>query len=365
MKVKKVITGFLAAALLLVMAACGDNSESSGSQPEKSSGTAVSAANEENSATTESTAETNADPLSPYEETITVNFGADMAVNSAEATALADAGEPYEDNRWIKLFKDKLNIDVDYELVTTGDQYSQQLKLMMSSDELPDYFWIGNWSDFQQMAEAGVLADMTDVYDKYASPFLKSLIETEGDSVYMPVTYNGRMYGLPRTMPSTNGYNHLWIRQDWLNNLNLDRPETMEDVLKIARAFKNDDPDGNGQNDTLGMRLDETYMSQKGLFWGFRAYPDFWITKDDGSIDYGTVQPEIKDGLKFIKTMLDEGLVNPEFITTDRATSQEEIVSGKTGMYYGAHWEHPRVSMDADPNADWVAVYKSFTKKVS
>ena len=88
------------------------------------------------------------------------------------------------------------------------------------------------------LADAGILADMTEIYEEYASPLLKSLIETEGDAVYMPVTYNGRMYGLPRTMPSTNGYNHLWIRQDWLDNLDLERPETMEDVLNIARAFK-------------------------------------------------------------------------------------------------------------------------------
>lgn len=358
MKAKKLIAGFLAAALLLTMAACGGDSgsESSSQASSASSAAETSTVDEESTAETSSMAETEVDPLAPYEETITMDFGADMDVNSAEATALADAGEPYEDNRWIKLMKEKLNIDVNYELVATGDQYSQQLKLMMSSNELPDYFWIGNWSDFQQMADAGILADMTEIYEEYASPLLKSLIETEGDAVYMPVTYNGRMYGLPRTMPSTNGYNHLWIRQDWLDNLDLERPETMEDVLNIARAFKNDDPDGNGQDDTLGMRLDETYMSQKGLFWGFYAYPDFWITKDDGSIDYGTVQPEIKDGLNFIKTMLDEGLVNAEFMTTDRETSQEEIVSGKTGMYYGAHWEHPRVSMDADSEADWVAV---------
>ena len=78
-KVKKVIAVFLAAALLLAMAACGDNSGNSGSQPEKSSSTAVSAVNGGSSAATESTGETGADPLSPYGEAITVNFGADMA----------------------------------------------------------------------------------------------------------------------------------------------------------------------------------------------------------------------------------------------------------------------------------------------
>lgn len=147
MKAKKLIAGFLAAALLLTLSACGEGSGiESGSQVSSAASTAeTSTADVEASGTVEA----EVDPLAPYEETITVNMGADMDVNSAEATALADAGEPYDNNRWVKLMKEKLNIEVNYELVATGDQYSQQLKLMMSSNELPDYFWIGNWSDFQ------------------------------------------------------------------------------------------------------------------------------------------------------------------------------------------------------------------------
>ena len=87
MKAKKLVAGFLAAALLLTMAACGGDS---GSESSSQASSASSAAE------TSSTAEAEVDPLAPYEETITVNMGADMDVNSAEATALADAGEPYD-----------------------------------------------------------------------------------------------------------------------------------------------------------------------------------------------------------------------------------------------------------------------------
>lgn len=344
MKTKRWLACMLSAAMVISMAAC---SSGGGESTESQNTSTVSAG---------SAVEGEDGPFAPYAETVTMDFGVDMDVNSGEATKLAEAGEPYDDNRWIQLFKEKLNVQTNYELVATGEQYNQQIKLLMSSNELPDYFKINDWSDFQQMADAGLLTDMTDIYEQYASPLLKSIMETEGEQVYLPVTYNGRMYGLPRTMPSTNGYNHLWIRQDWLDNLGLERPKTMEDVLEIARAFKEKDPDGNGESDTLGMRLDQTYMNQKGLFWGFGGYPDFWVTKADGSVDYGTVQPEIKKGLSFIKTMLDESLVNPEFITTDRETSQEDVVSGKVGMYYGAHWESPRASVDADPDARWAAV---------
>ncbi len=346
MKFKKLISCLLVAAMAVSITACGGGTEDG-------SGTSQGG---ESSAQTSGTAQKDDGPLTPYEETITMDFGANFDVNSNVMTKLADAGEPYDNNRWTQLFEEKLNIKINYELIAPGDQYNQQIKLLMASNELPDYFAVYNWSDFQQMAEGGLLADMTDVYEQYASPLLRSIIETEGERIYRPVKYDGRMYGVPRAMPSTNGYNHLWIRQDWLDNLGLERPTTMDELLEVVRAFKEDDPDGNGQDDTYGMRLDNSYMSQKGLFWAFGGYPDFWITKEDGSIDYGTVQPEIKKGLNYIKTMLDEGLVNPEFITTDRETSNEEIVSGKSGMYYGAHWETPHLSVEANPDAKWVVI---------
>lgn len=98
MKAKKLVAGFLAAALLLTMAACGGDSgsESSSQASSASSAAETSTVDEESTAETSSTAEAEVDPLAPYEETITVNMGADMDVNSAEATALADAGEPYD-----------------------------------------------------------------------------------------------------------------------------------------------------------------------------------------------------------------------------------------------------------------------------
>ena len=343
MKARKCLACFLALAIAATTSACGGGGESE-AQKKGSSAAASTLANEDDG------------PLTPYPEQITMKFGADMDVNGAELTKLADAGEPYDNNRWTKLMEEKLNIKTEYELLAVGDQYNQQVKLLMSSNELPDYFKINNWSDFQQMAEAGLLADMTDIYDKYASPLLRSIIEKETDKIYLPVTYDGRKYGVPRVFPSTNGYSHLWIRQDWLDQVGMEAPKTMDDVMAVAKAFKEKDPDGNGKDDTLGMRLDKTYMSQKGLFWAFGGYPDFWLTKEDGSIDQGTIQPEIKKGLQFIKTMLEDGLVNPEFATTDRETSKEELVSGKSGMYYGPHWEHPKDSMEADPNAKWIEV---------
>lgn len=354
MKKTKVLSLVLALCMVFSMAGCmvsdngGSKEGAKASESSKEGGQAsVSAAGTEDDG-----------PFAAYADTITMHFGRDLDPNSADNTALAEMGEPYDNNRWIKLIKEKLNIDVVYDLAAPGDQYKQQIKLGMTSGDLPDYFQVMDFSDYQQMAQSGILADMTALYEQYASPLLRAIIEKEGQDAYLPVTFDGKMFGLPSKMPSTNGYSFLWIRQDWLDKLGLARPTTTQEFLEVARAFKTQDPDGNGQDDTLGTRFDNQFLwSARSIFWGFGAYPDFW-TEKDGKVELGTVQPEMKEALAYIKTMYDEQLIDVEFATKDFGKAQEDIVAGKVGMFHGFHWEAGvlKQNMESDPDANWVAI---------
>ena len=57
---------------------------------------------------------------------------------------------------------------------------------------------------------------------------------------------------VPVKMPSTNGYNHCWVRQDWLDDLGLERPKTMDDVHDIAKAFVEN------KENNIGLMLSES-----------------------------------------------------------------------------------------------------------
>lgn len=57
----------------------------------------------------------------------------------------------------------------------------------------------------------------------------------------------------------------MWIRSDWLEALRLETPETMRDVLEIARAFATQDPDGNGKNDTYGLGVNKGLIAENNL----------------------------------------------------------------------------------------------------
>ncbi|MDR1059797.1 MAG: extracellular solute-binding protein, partial [Clostridiales bacterium] len=270
-------------------------------------------------------------------------------------------GETFEDNRWTRYFYDELGIKVVYDLADPID-YDQSILLAMSSGDLPDYFRINNYGNMKSMAEAGVLAEMGPLYDELASPLLKSIVESEGDLVFAPGTFDGKLYGLPAKMPSTNAYVHLFIRQDWLDKLGLSRPETMDEVAETARAFASQDPDGNGQADTIGLCMDNNFLYQSaGVFWaygGYPANPAMWLEKD-GALAYANVQPEIRDGLAWFKAMFDEKLIDQEFGSHDYAKGYEEpIMSGKAGMMFGKHWNAYLLGQHTkeDPSAKWVSI---------
>lgn len=305
--------------------------------------------------------ESSGDAGTTANEAVTYNFGRNMDPNNDNVAKLEKiTGETLANNRWIQLFKEKLNIDVKYKMLSDSTSYDQKLKLAMASDDLPDMFQVASTSDLKQLMEAGALEEMGPLYDQYGSDLLKSIIEKETKRVFEPATQDGKIYAIPMKMPSTNGYNHLWIREDWLTKLGLERPKTMDDVHAIAKAFAAQDPDGNGKADTLGLEIDSDFRyNLQGLFWGYGAYPNpsNWIEKD-GKVVRGVVQPEMKEPLQLLQTMFKEGLLDKEFGTKNNNKAMESVVAGKTGMFYGPHWM--AFTLDKlrqnDPNAKWIVV---------
>lgn len=129
-------------------------------------------------------------------------------------------------------------------------------------------------------------------------------------------------------------------------------------------AFKNDDPDGNGQDDTVGMTIHKDFLSAGmgdavGIFNGFGAYPGAWIENGNGGLSYGSTIPEVKDALTYMAKMYKDGLISVDFSSTDGTKASEEIIGGKSGVFYGkmfcGGWPLT-YSATNDPSADWVAL---------
>lgn len=247
-------------------------------------------------------------------------------------------GETVDNNRWTKLYKDRLNIDIDYMWVAKADAYSEKFNVMMASGELPDIMKVTP-TQFKQLLDADQLADLTDGYNTYMNDDYK---EAAGNDPYMlkSSTFDGKIMGIPGepTKPYS-GTQQLWIRSDWMEKLNLDEPENMEDVYQIAREFMKARPDG---VDTYGIALDkDSFICTNsgvpgfpGLANSYHSYPNIWIKGADGKLTNGSIAPETKEVLSVMQGLFQEGIIDGEFAVKDGTAYNEDLIAGKVGITY-------------------------------
>lgn len=344
--VKRLLALFLISAMAIVTACNSSNTNTN---------TASSSSNTNEVSEAPAASEVPDGPLAKYPTPIEVT-----SVISANPAMKFFGDDSIENNEWTRAYLDELGIKLKYKwIATSGEDATQKMNVMIASNDLPDVLGV-NAIQLKQLAEADMIEDMTEVYDKYASPLAKQYMAGEQlDSAKI----NGKLMAIPNTNASIDGASILWVRTDWLHKLNLPEPRTMDDVYQIATAFAKQDPDGNGKDDTFGLGMNKGIggggiMGLGGFFNGFHAYMGSWVKDASGNISYGSIMPEMKPALQMLQKMYKEGLIDREFGVKDGNKTGEDAVAGKIGMYYGAMWNpgNPlQKGKDLDPNMEWNA----------
>ncbi|QGH35877.1 extracellular solute-binding protein [Gracilibacillus salitolerans] len=337
---------------VLVLVACSDDDAGSESND----------GDDAESSETETSSEP-ADPFGAYEETLTIAIGQEVDPSD---TSLQDGDTPL-DNQYTRHVKENLNIEVEHAFTASPSNYDQKVSLAIASNDLPDAMVVGP-VELRQLVEADQIADMTEVYENYASPAIKEIIDSSDGIALENVMFDGRIMAIPNSQASADGVHNLWIRKDWLDNLGLEPPKTIEEFKEVAKAFVEQDPDGNGQDDTIGLagpdtsnKLYANFLESTNNLYGFdgifsalNAYPGYWLEGDDGQPVYGSTLPETKEALSVLRDMYSEGLIDPEMGV--REDSGESVISGNTGMFFGPFWMPYGPLTDAvtnNPEANW------------
>ena len=125
------------------------------------------------------------------------------------------------------------------------------------------------------------------------------------------------------------------FRQDWLDKLGLEAPKTTEDLYKVAKAFTEQDPDGNGQADTWGITIPKWGAlgsnSPYDMIETWYGAGNRW-TERDGKLIPSFETEEFIEANRFVKKMVDEKLINPDFATFDGTKWNEPFFNGKGGI---------------------------------
>ncbi|MFC5403336.1 extracellular solute-binding protein [Cohnella soli] len=358
MKIRKkgLLAITLVLSIVLVTACSGKNNESSGSTVPASSPGAESTKAAEAS---QSAAAKENDPLGKYDTPIEITTARGMT-----GSMKFPAGDTIDNNVWSREYLDALGIKVKNAWTADESAFDQKMNVSIASGNIPDLAPV-KAVQLKQLVDANMLEDLTDVWNKYASPLTKEIFTTEGKITLDSATFNGKLMAIPAVVGAFDASTLLWVRSDWLKKLNLPEPKTIADVVKIADAFTNQDPDGNGKKDTIGLELQKElfernsgYAGIDGFMFGYHAYPRFWLKDASGNLVNGSIQPEVKAALLKLQEMYKAGLIDKEFGSKDTNKAAEAQASGKNGLNYGHMWNplFPfNAGRDNDPKAEWTA----------
>ena len=264
-------------------------------------------------------------------------------------------GATYDDNLWTDLIAERLGYDIQYLwIASSADLQTQKFNAAVASGTIPDIVSVDK-TTLKQLVEADLVIDIQPYFEEYASDFLKDLIGSAGDACITACTYDGVQYGIPFVDCDLESAQMLWLRQDWMDELGLEAPSTLEELKEIMRAFNEYAGDG-AVGLALSQNLYGSYFDIKGWSNAYGAYPQYWIDDGSGNLVYGSTTPEMKEALGGLAELFQEGLLDPEFYVNDDEKTKEALVNGKCGVLYGYHATalYPLQDIvDADPEADW------------
>ncbi len=250
-------------------------------------------------------------------------------------------GEP-TDNReykqeWMDYMSDRFGIDLDVNPFPRPE-YMTKYALAMSSGEIHGLGWIFGG------------AYMEDYYSDGATMDIKPYVEDNAVWQSLPEgmrennVRNGDLLALPSGWSGGLAFLRS-IRKDWLDTLGMDMPETVEEFYEAIKAFTEEDPDGNGKDDTIGM-TSAGIWNMGDLFMSFGVpvnhVVEHLITPDPHDnfrFNDGMLKPQIVDLLEWLKRAYDNGYLDQEVFANGGTQMRDRMSSGKYGSaWYWANW---------------------------
>jgi putative aldouronate transport system substrate-binding protein len=235
-----------------------------------------------------------------------------------------------EKNETLDFLNQKFNSTFEFMFVSRGaNDYQNKLNLLIASDDLPDLIQVNDYSILTTMVEMGLIIPLDDLVDKYGQE-MRAIRPPE---TWEPFIFNGKLYSLPNQYRNDGVIGT--IREDWVKKLGFDIPKTIEEYENVIRAFTDNDPDNNSIKDTYGISGPNTPITSTFLpaYQYYEILPDQWVVKNDGTLGYGSIQPEMLDALKLINKWFRAGYIDPQFPLYNREKFEEVIGLGKFGSF--------------------------------
>ena len=362
---KKLLALLLCLAMVAtVFAACGDGSGSQSSSAPQSSQTGDSApessaaGGEESSEAGEPSGEavngTNPGNVLPIvTEPVTLTI--------AKERHMLDTTKSYNEKASFKNITEETGLTLEFVELAAGTA-AEKVPLMLAGGDMPDVFW-ALLSDAQILQNTTQLVPLEGMLEDFAPNSLKTYEELGTDWRTIAIAPDDHMYGMLSRYESlyeNTGDGIQIINKKWLEAVNKEVPTTLDEYYEVLKAFKEQDPNGNGQADEIPYCFSEdmwcaSITNDIGM-WGIgNGYGDtnsnFHIR--DGKVS-GTVNtPEYREYLEFFHKLYAEGLIDAEGFSQNTEVFSNKIKNNQVGTYYS--WTALEY-LSSEQEKDWVVL---------
>ena len=233
----------------------------------------------------------------------------------------------WETNEFVKWIEETTNVDLKFETVPLEGR-AEKLSLVLASGTYPDVFMSVGMSS-AMISKFGVqeqlFMPLNDLIDKYAPNTLKVFEQYPGSKGLL-TQLDGNIYSLPSVNECYHCTvaNKFFMNMDWLKAVGMEKPTTLDELYDVLVAFRDKDPNGNGQADEIplaGAYLDGwNTRTERFIMNAFTYYnvdltqtnttsmEAFGLYLEDGKIVTPFEKPEFKEGLKYMRKLVDEKL---------------------------------------------------------
>lgn len=346
MTIKKLLALVLAASMTCTLIACGNSgSNTSGEKAQEQQTQEEQTVADE--ADTEQNAQTEGDSVFPLAEPVTLKV---FAVQIASVVEL-------EQNTVFQDLEKYTNVDFELTMVP-ADGAAEKLNLMLASGEYPDVImgtWLMSNQDLEKYGvQEQVFIPLNDLIDQYGTNIKERWAEHPNWEEEMKSS-DGNIYGIPTADSGGEGHGDcsykVWMNTEWLKAVGKEMPTTTEEFKDVLMAFKTQDPNGNGAADEIPMTgATNTWAADPYLYLlnAFGYFNTSYYYLKDGTVQSMLDQDYLKEGLKYVHDLYENGLIDPASLTQDE--SQMSAVGNNEGTIIAGAASCGHVGMFVDIN---------------
>lgn len=235
-------------------------------------------------------------------------------------------------------------------------QEKEAFNVLLASGDLPDIIewdWLNLFPGGPEKAlNDGYIMNLNDAIDKWA-PNLKKYLAEHPEVDKQVKTDSGNYYAFPfiRGHDSLRVYQGPMLRKDWLDELGLPVPTTIDEWYTTLKAFKEK------KGATAPLSLTSATFDAGAFVGAYGVVPGFYL--DNGVVKYGSIQPQYKEYITTLRKWYEEGLFDNNFATLDGKTLDANILNGATGATVhnsgGGMGKWLPLLQANDPKADLIA----------